>query len=56
MAASADGTRIAWHRYGGGERTILFVPTWNLVGGGHRPDIRSPELVNPLLLEFLLAR
>ena len=24
-------------------------------GGGHRPDIRSPELVNPLLLEFLLA-
>ena len=22
--------------------------------GGHRPDIRSPELVNPLLLEFLL--
>lgn len=23
-------------------------------GGGHRPDIRSPELVNPLLLRFLL--
>ena len=23
-------------------------------GGGHRPDIRSPELVNPLLLDFLL--
>ena len=23
--------------------------------GGHRPDIRSPELVNPLLIEFLLA-
>ena len=22
--------------------------------GGHRPDIRSPELVNPLLLAFLL--
>lgn len=22
--------------------------------GGHRPDIRTPELVNPLLLEFLL--
>lgn len=21
---------------------------------GHRPDIRTPELVNPLLLEFLL--
>lgn len=24
-------------------------------GGGHRPDIRTPELVNPLLLEFLLG-
>jgi pimeloyl-ACP methyl ester carboxylesterase len=24
-------------------------------GGGHRPDIRSPEVVNPLLLEFLLG-
>lgn len=24
-------------------------------GGGHRPDIRTPELVNPLLREFLLA-
>ena len=23
-------------------------------GGGHRPDIRSPELVNPLLLDFLV--
>lgn len=23
------------------------------VAGGHRPDIRSPELVNPLLIEFL---
>ena len=22
-------------------------------GGGHRPDIRSPEVINPLLLEFL---
>jgi hypothetical protein len=21
--------------------------------GGYRPDIRNPELVNPLLLEFL---
>jgi pimeloyl-ACP methyl ester carboxylesterase len=31
MATSADGTRIAWYRYGAGERTILFVPTWNLV-------------------------
>ena len=24
--------------------------------GGHRPDIRTPELVNPLLLEFLVDR
>ncbi|MBA3412883.1 MAG: alpha/beta hydrolase [Actinobacteria bacterium] len=31
MATSADGARIAWYRYGGGERTTLFVPTWNLV-------------------------
>jgi pimeloyl-ACP methyl ester carboxylesterase len=31
IATSADGARIAWYRYGGGERTILFVPTWNLV-------------------------
>jgi hypothetical protein len=25
-----------------------------IAAGGHRPDIRSPELVNPLLLDFLL--
>jgi pimeloyl-ACP methyl ester carboxylesterase len=31
MATSVDGTRIAWRRYGGGERAIAFVPTWNLV-------------------------
>jgi pimeloyl-ACP methyl ester carboxylesterase len=31
MATSVDGTQIAWRRYGGGERVILFVPTWNLV-------------------------
>ena len=31
MAASADGTRIAWYRYGSGERTVLFLPTWNIV-------------------------
>ena len=23
------------------------------VAGGHRPDIRSPELINPLLVDFL---
>jgi pimeloyl-ACP methyl ester carboxylesterase len=26
-----------------------------LPGAGHRPDIRSPDLVNPILLEFLLS-
>jgi hypothetical protein len=31
MATSADGTQIAWYRYGRGERGILFVPTWNIV-------------------------
>jgi pimeloyl-ACP methyl ester carboxylesterase len=31
MATSIDGTQIAWRRYGGGDRIILFVPTWNLV-------------------------
>jgi len=31
VAVSADGTRIAWSRYGQGDRTILFVPTWNMV-------------------------
>ena len=30
-ATSADGTRIAWSRFGDGDRVILFVPTWNLV-------------------------
>ena len=24
--------------------------------GGHRPDIRTPELVNPILLDFLVDR
>jgi pimeloyl-ACP methyl ester carboxylesterase len=55
MATSADGTRIAWYRYGEGERTVLFVPTWNLVDArvvGHqvvalephadRADLRPP--------------
>ena len=31
LATSADGSQIAWNRYGGGERSVLFVPTWNLV-------------------------
>lgn len=31
VARSVDGSRIAWYRYGGGARVILFIPTWNLV-------------------------
>lgn len=31
LATSADETRIAWYRYGSGDRAILFVPTWNIV-------------------------
>ena len=27
-----------------------------ILDGGHRPDIRTPELVDPLLLDFLLSR
>jgi pimeloyl-ACP methyl ester carboxylesterase len=44
-ATSADGARIAWYRYGGGERTILFVPTWNLVDArvvGHQVAALEP--------------
>jgi alpha-beta hydrolase superfamily lysophospholipase len=40
------------------ERIVAAMPNARLEvipGGGHRPDIRSPELVNPLLLEFLLV-
>lgn len=46
MATSADGTRIAWYRYGGGKRTILFVPTWNLVDArvvGHQVAALEPH-------------
>ena len=31
MVSSSDGTRIAWYRYGRGDRAVLFVPTWNIV-------------------------
>jgi pimeloyl-ACP methyl ester carboxylesterase len=31
VASGADGTPIAWWRHGTGARTVLFVPTWNLV-------------------------
>ena len=46
MATSADGTRIAWYRYGSGERTVLFVPTWNLVDArvvGHQVVALEPH-------------
>ena len=49
MATSADGTRIAWYRYGGGDRTILFVPTWNLVDArvvGHQVVALEPHGVD----------
>ena len=45
-ATSADGTRIAWNRYGGGEQAILFVPTWNLVDArvvGHQVAALEPH-------------
>jgi pimeloyl-ACP methyl ester carboxylesterase len=46
MATSVDGTRIAWYRYGGGERAILFVSTWNLVDArvvGHQVAALEPH-------------
>jgi non-heme chloroperoxidase len=46
LATSVDGTRIAWYRYGSGERTVLFVPTWNLVDAravGHQVVALEPH-------------
>ena len=46
IATSADGTRIAWNRYGVGERAIVFVPTWNLVDArvvGHQVVALEPH-------------
>ena len=46
MATSSDGTRIAWYRYGGGERAILFIPTWNIVDArvvGHQVAALEPH-------------
>lgn len=31
VAVSKDGCRIAWYRYGSGDRVVVFVPTWNIV-------------------------
>ena len=39
------------------ERIVDLMPNARLeliAGGGHRPDIRNPEVVNPILLEFLV--
>jgi hypothetical protein len=45
-------SRLHWpaHRHGDAERTARGDP-----GRGYRPDIRTPELVNPLLLDFLVG-
>jgi hypothetical protein len=46
MATSADGTSIAWYRYGSGERAVLFVPTWNIVDArvvGHQVADLEPH-------------
>ena len=45
LATSTDGTRIAWYRYGSGDRAILFVPTWNIVDArvvGHQVAALEP--------------
>lgn len=45
-ATSVDGARIAWYQYGGGERAVLFVPTWNLVDArvvGHQVAALEPH-------------
>lgn len=46
LATSVDGTRIAWRRYGDAARSILFVPTWNLVDArvvGHQVTALEPH-------------
>ncbi len=46
VARSADGSRIAWYRYGGGARVILFIPTWNIVDArvvGHQVAALEPH-------------
>jgi pimeloyl-ACP methyl ester carboxylesterase len=45
-ATSVDGTRIAWRRYGRGQRAIVFVPTWNIVDArvvGHQVAALRPH-------------
>ena len=46
LARSADGTQIAWSRYGSAEPCVLFVPTWNLVDArvvGHQVAALEPH-------------
>ena len=46
FATSADGTRIAWRRYGDAGQCVLFVPTWNLVDArvvGHQVAALEPQ-------------
>ena len=46
IATSVDGTAIAWYRYGQGDRTVLFVPTWNIVDArvsGYQVEMLSSE-------------
>jgi pimeloyl-ACP methyl ester carboxylesterase len=46
LAASTDGTRIAWYRFGTGDPAILFVPTWNIVDArvvGHQVTALAPR-------------
>ena len=46
LATSADGTRVAWNRYGDGGLTVVFVPTWNLVDArvvGHQVAALEPH-------------
>jgi pimeloyl-ACP methyl ester carboxylesterase len=42
-----------------GEAVAAAIPNAILtvaIAGGHRPDIRSPELINPLFVDFLRGR
>ncbi len=46
LAISADGTGIAWYRYGTADPTVLFIPTWNLVDArvvGHQVTVLEPH-------------
>ena len=39
-----DGCRIAWYRYGAGDRVVVFFPTWNFVDArvvGHQVEYLS---------------